>query len=345
MEKEKSKEKKRTATTRKRPTATTTTPAEKKNASATRKRTANKSTRPLLLDKYKDVADLIKRGTADDRITAATLCNYPIENLNVVNLTADELQRIVDTFTADEWISYGTNAAIRETAYHCFKKLQHDVQRYLENGRFLYSLILTHKSARQTAEMLTSIIKKTPRQYFNTDVMVGLAPTLYGWIVADDGTVTPDFSQDFGGMTFENMIETANNKVRDAMAIVKATYTAFIRFRARTEHYAKMARTDILYFHNETDSIIDKMQRSYAPSAEYQEPDELFINDDEEIPKYCLFPSWFRMALHDDKVEETYKEFDKTYMNKITEWGGIVSETTKLNNFNLGEFVIMPSET
>lgn len=319
---------------------------ERKNTkTATKKKTVRKRTatkpadeprRPLLLDEYKDVADLIKRGTADDRITAAVLCNYPVGNLGVEHLMENDLKNIASTFTAAEWFDYGYCGAVHETAFNLIGQLQQHAHTFIANGRTLYSLILTHKSAKETAVLLTHIMQKTPREYVNTDSVIGLAPSLYGWNIAEDKTVTPDFTQNFGNITFAEWITKAARNVRNEMAATKAAYKAFQLFRARTEKEITLTRKDAIYLNEELTDTIEKVKKNYAPSPEYQET----ADNTNEI----VFPSWDLMEPNDQTVKDAEDTIYKILTKNISDYGRIVASVTGLNHFDMGGFVFTESK-
>lgn len=342
----------------------------KKKTTTTTRKAAGKRTpateppRPLLLNEYKDVDDLIKRGTPDDRITAAVLCNYPDENLNVEHLTENELKGIVTTFTADEWATYGYNGAVHETAFYYVQELQRDARAFLTLGRILHALVLSHKTARQTADLLTDILKASSTAgTISTETAKTIrdgAPTLYGWNVAADGTVTPDFMQDLGGKTLKGLLDETSKEVRDAMEKTKETYTAFTHFRERTEPDITLTRKDVIYFETSLKRVLQVMLGYYAPSPEYQlykphfseyettyiqETADLAGVDMSKLPADVLeidyFPAWYIMTVDQQKVSEKEDEIMKRFADNVHDYARIVSDATGLDKFEIGAFTYL----
>lgn len=319
---------------------------------ATRKKTASKKTmatndgRPLLLDEYTDVGDLIERGTDDDRITAAIFCNYPVGNLNVVHLKNDDLKNIAATFTADDWITYGYHAAIHETAYEFLKDFQRAARHFLTCGRILHSYVLTHKSARETAEMLTQIYQKAPRDHTDINKTLSLAPSLYGWNISPDGVVTPDFKQDIGGgMTFEKIIKGASVEVWAAMRAAKALYEAFTRFRDQLDDEITLKRKDAIFFSEFIKENLNTLMKEYAPFPEYsvgyvKEYAELKGVDMNQLPAEMLeidyFPTWGMATPDPLQISERETYLFRELLDNARDYARIVADATGLSKFDMG---------
>ena len=296
---------------------------------ATRKKTASKKTmatddgRPLLLDEYTDVGDLIERGTDDDRITAAIFCNYPVGNMNVVHLKNDDLKNIAATFTADDWITYGYHAAIHETAYDFLKDFQRAARHFLTCGRILHSYVLTHKSARETAEMLTQIYQKTPRDHTDINKTLSLAPSLYGWNISPDGVVTPDFKQDIGGgMTFT-------------------------RFRDQLDDGITLKRKDEIFFSELIRENFVTLTKEYAPFPEYsvgyvKEYAELKGVDMNQLPAEMLeidyFPTWGMATPDPLQISERETYLFRELSDNARDYARIVADATGLSKFDMGGY-------
>lgn len=324
---------------------------------ATRKKTASKKAmatddgRPLLLDEYTDVDDLITRGTADDRITAAIFFNYPVGNMNVEHLKNDDLKNIAATFTADDWITYGYHAAIHETAYVFLKDFQRAARHFLTCGRILHSYVLTHKSARETAEMLTQIYQKTPRDHTDINKTLSLAPSLYGWNISPDGVVTPDFKQDIGGgMTFEKIIKGASADAWAALRAAKALYEAFENFRRRLDNEITLKRKDAIFFSELIKENLYTLMKEYAPFPEYsvryiQVSAELMGVDMNQLPAEILeidyFPTWGMATPDRLQVSERETYLFRELSDNVRDYAQTVGDATGLSKFDMGGYTFV----
>lgn len=324
----------------------------KKKEKVSKRATAKKTTTPddgrlLLLGEYLDVADLVNRGTSDDRITAAVFCNYPVGNLNVEHLTNDDLKTIVATFTPNEWITYGFNGAVHETAFAFIQEFQRAASEYLANGRILHSYVLAHKTARQTGEMLTELVKGKASKKKIKDG----APSLYGWNITPDGMVTPDFTQKIGdGITFKTMIENASKDVCVSMEKAKTLYQAFVNFREKIDDEITLNRKDDIFFDNLVKYNTDVIMRNYAPFPEYgtahikEYADQLGVNMNDlpaEILDLDLFPSWGMVTPDPLRVSERETMLYKTLSENARDYARIVSDATGLSTFKIGTYTYM----
>lgn len=323
----------------------------KTKKTATRKATARKRTaapadgRGLLLGLYKNVADLIKRGTSDDRITAAIFCNYPVGNLNVEHLTNDDLKRIAATFTPDEWITYGFHGAIHETAYQFVQDFAKAARQFLTAGRILHTYTMVHKSARDTAELLTALLANDANQA--NQINEG-APTLYGWNVSPDGVVTPDFSKDLGnGVTLANLINDASSEVFKGMKNAKTLYMAYESFRERVDDEITLKRKDDIFFSDLVKLNLKDVMKEYALSPEYslsyleQYADEKGV-DMKDLPAEMLeigyFPSWHLVTPEPLQISGMETYLFRTLSENARDYARIVSDATGLNTFEMGTY-------
>ena len=306
----------------------------------------------MLLNKYKDVAELIEKGTADDRITAAVLCNYPVSNLNVEHLKESELKAISDTFTPDEWAVYGYCGAVHETAYNAMSRLQWDAKTFLAYARIMYGLVLAHKSARQTGETLTRLFNASANKETFLQVLDDSAPTLYGWN-ADGETITPDFTLDFGGTTFKDLLRNASDDLLKTMRETKGKYSAFMDFREKTEDFIELENRGAIYFDDQINAILRVMRGHYSPFPEYtlryvKEYAELSGVDMKDLPPEILeidyFPTWGMMTGDKGKAEEESDKIMKNLTGQIRDYARIVSSATGLTKFYLGGFLYETGE-
>ena len=320
-----------------------------RKATASRKRTAAPADgRPLLLGEYKNVADLIKRGTPDDRITAAIFCNYPVGNLNVEHLTNDDLKNIVATFEPDEWVTYGHHGAIHETAYQFVQDFAKAAREYLNYGRILHGYTMAHKTARQTAELLTDLLAIDGNQ--GERISAG-APTVYGWNVSPDGVVTPDFSKDLGnGTTFASMTRDASNDVFTALKKAKALYIAFDRFRERVNDEITLLRKDEILFSDLVKYNLQIVMKDYAPFPEYglsylEQYAELKGVDMKDLPAEMLeigyFPSWGLTTPDPLQISERENYLFRIFGENVRDYGRIVSNATGMDKFTMGKYVFI----
>lgn len=320
-----------------------------RKATASRKRTAAPADgRGLLLGEYKDVADLIKRGTSDDRITAAIFCNYPVGNLNVEHLTNDDLKNIVATFTPAEWITYGYHGAIHETAYQFVQDFAKAAREYLNYGRILHGYAMLHKSARQTADLLTDILGDDGNQ--RERIQAG-GTTLYGWNVSPDDVVTPDFSKDLGnGTTFAKIAVDASSDVFKAMEKAKALYIAFEHFRDRVDDEIKLTRKDDILFSDLVKHNLQIVMKDYAPFPEYglgyleQYAEEKGV-DMKDLPAEMLeigyFPSWGLATPEPLQISGNENYLHRIFSENVRDYGRIVSNATGMDKFVMGKYVFM----
>ena len=317
-----------------------------RKATASRKRTAAPADgRPLLLGEYKNVDDLIKRGTADDRITAAIFCNYPVGNLYVEHLTNAQLKRIVATFTPDDWITYGFHGAVHETAYQFVQDFQKAAREFLTAGRILHTYTMAHKSAIDTAELLTDILASDPNQ---RERIQGGAPTLYGWNVSPDGVVTPDFAKDLGnGVTFRNLIKSASSEVFKGMNNAKTLYMAFVRFRDSLADKITLERIDDLFFDDVVKLNLESVMKEYALSPEYslanlEQYAELKGVDIKDLPaekrEIAFFPSWGLTTPEPLQISGMENYLFDTLSENARDYARIVSDATGLNDFEMGGY-------
>lgn len=301
--------------------------------------------RALLLGEYKSVADLIKRGTSDDRITAAIFCNYPVGNLYVEHLTNAELKRIVSTFTPDDWITYGFHGAIHETAYQFVQDFQKAAREFLTAGRILHTYTMAHKSAIDTAGLLTDILASDPNQ--GERIRAG-APTLYGWNVSPDGVVTPDFAKDLGnGVTMENLIKSASSEVFKGMENAKTLYLAFERFRDSMADKITLERIDDLFFDDVVKLNLKSVKKEYALSPEYSlsyleqyaETKGVDIKDlPAEMRDIAFFPSWGLITPEPLQISGVENYLFETLSENARDYARIVSDATGLNDFEMGTY-------
>ena len=317
-----------------------------RKATASRKRTAAPADgRGLLLGEYKNVADLIKRGTADDRITAAIFCNYPVGNLYVEHLTNAQLKRIVATFTPDDWITYGFHGAVHETAYQFVQDFQKAAREFLTAGRILHTYTMAHKSAIDTAELLTDILASDPNQ---RERIQGGAPTLYGWNVSPDGVVTPDFAKDLGnGVTMGNLIKSASSEVFKGMNNAKTLYMAFVRFRDSLADKITLERIDDLFFDDVVKLNLESVMKEYALSPEYslanlEQYAELKGVDIKDLPaekrEIAFFPSWGLTTPEPLQISGMENYLFDTLSENARDYARIVSDATGLNDFEMGGY-------
>ena len=317
-----------------------------RKATASRKRTAAPADgRGLLLGEYKNVADLIKRGTADDRITAAIFCNYPVGNLYVEHLTNAQLKRIVATFTPDDWITYGFHGAVHETAYQFVQDFQKAAREFLTAGRILHTYTMAHKSAIDTAELLTDILASDPNQ---RERIQGGAPTLYGWNVSPDGVVTPDFAKDLGnGVTMGNLIKSASSEVFKGMKNAKTLYMAFVRFRDSLADKITLERIDDLFFDDVVKLNLESVMKEYALSPEYslsylEQYAETKGVDIKDLPadmrEIAFFPSWGLTTPEPLQISGTENYLFDTLSENARDYARIVSDATGLNDFEMGGY-------
>lgn len=317
-----------------------------RKATASRKRTAAPADgRPLLLGEYKNVADLIKRGTADDRITAAIFCNYPVGNLYVEHLTNAQLKRIVATFTPDDWITYGFHGAVHETAYQFVQDFQKAAREFLTAGRILHTYTMAHKSAIDTAELLTDILASDPNQ---RERIQGGAPTLYGWNVSPDGVVTPDFAKDLGnGVTMGNLIKSASSEVFKGMKNAKTLYMAFVRFRDSLADKITLERIDDLFFDDVVKLNLESVMKEYALSPEYslanlEQYAELKGVDIKDLPaekrEIAFFPSWSLTTPEPLQISGMENYLFDMLSENARDYARIVSDATGLNDFEMGGY-------
>ena len=323
----------------------------KTKKTATRKATAKKRTaapadgRALLLGEYKNVADLIKRGTADDRITAAIFCNYPVGNLYVEHLTNAELKRIVSTFTPDEWITYGFHGAVHETVYQFVQDFQRAAREFLTCCRMLHGYAMAHNTGRQTAGLLTDILASDPNQ--RERIQAG-APTLYGWNVSPDGVVTPDFTQDIGnGTTFAKIIRDTSDDVNATMKKAKALYLAFVRFRDHLDDVITLERKDDIFFSDLVNLNLKDVMKDYAPLPEYslsylEQYAETKGVDLGKLPAEMLeigfFPSWGLVTPEPLRISEWETYLWKLLSENARDYARIVSDATGLHTFTMGTY-------
>ena len=325
----------------------------KKTASgrATKRKATSKATRTrndgrgLLLGEYKTVGDLIKRGTADDRITAAIFCNYPVGNLYVEHLTNAQLKRIVSTFTPDEWITYGFHGAVHETAYQFVQDFQKAARQFLTAGRILHTYTMAHKSAIETARLLTKLLANDANQ---ADTIKEGAPTLYGWNVSPDGVVTPDFAKDLGnGVTFRNLIKNASSEVFKGMSNAKTLYLAFERFRDSLADQITLERIDDLFFDDVVKLNLESVMKNYALSPEYglayleQYAEEKGV-DMKDLPAEMLeigyFPSWGLTTPEPLQISGMENYLFGILSENARDYARIVSDATGLNSFEMGTY-------
>lgn len=323
----------------------------KTKKTATRKATASKRAkvsadgRALLLGEYKSVADLIKRGTSDDRITAAIFCNYPVGNLYVEHLTNAELKRIVSTFTPDDWITYGFHGAVHETAYQFVQDFQKAAREFLTAGRIMHTYTMAHKSAIDTAGLLTDILASDPNQ--RERIQAG-APTLYGWNVSPDGVVTPDFAKDLGnGVTMENLIKSASSEVFKGMENAKTLYMAFERFRDSLADKITLKRKDDLFFDDVVKLNLKSVKKEYALSPEYslsylEQYAETKGVDIKDLPAekrdIAFFPSWGLTTPEPLQISGVENYLFETLSENARDYARIVSDATGLNDFEMGGY-------
>ena len=317
-----------------------------RKATASKKRTAAPADgRGLLLGEYRDVADLIKRGTADDRITAAIFCNYPVGNLYVEHLTNAQLKRIVATFTPDDWITYGFHGAVHETAYQFVQDFQKAAREFLTAGRILHTYTMAHKSAIDTAELLTDILASDPNQ---RERIQGGAPTLYGWNVSPDGVVTPDFAKDLGnGVTMGNLINSASSEVFKGMKNAKTLYMAFVRFRDSLADKITLERIDDLFFDDVVKLNLESVMKEYALSPEYslsylEQYAETKGVDIKDLPadmrEIAFFPSWGLTTPEPLQISGMENYLFDTLSENARDYARIVSDATGLNDFEMGGY-------
>lgn len=299
---------------------------------------------PLLMNAYKSFEDLLK-GTPDERILAAVLYNYPVNGvLNVVHLTNDELKEILKTFTPDEWTTYGFNAAVNDTSCALHQRLQDYAYEFISRVRILHSLVLAHKTARQTADMLTLLLQ--PLSADKKKILQDNTPTLYGWRILPEGEIKPDFSKDLGGTTFQYLIESASKDVFEAMGMAKNAYNAFLDFRKKTQANVLSKWQHVIYYDDDIKKTLKDMTGYYAPFPEYQpnykpsfQNDNDNNNDVANHDKYNFFPTWDKMPLDQQKVNETSNSLSKLLSETAGDYARVVADSTGLNEFYLGDFV------
>ena len=318
------KETKKTAT-KKKPTRKT---AARKTSTRKTAAKTTKNAAALLFGKYKNVADLIKSGTSAERITAAVVHD---DQGSVIS--GEDFGQIAATFSDSEWIEYATAAAISKTSFYVLNRLHDDTQRVFDTGRYLFANLMIHKSAVETAEMLTEIFKREERNHIDYNKTLSLAPTLYGWNIGKDKTVTPDFKQDFGGENFERLIIKSMNDARAATATAKATYTAFQEFRLHVAPYVTIS-PDIVFFAERFNAQLEKLTADYTPSEEYKE------EPGDAATGKIVYPSWFLTEPSDEEVKNVYDDIMNEYEKHIYDLARFVIETAGLSNFRLGEFNI-----
>ena len=320
--------------------------ARKTTRKATSRKTkARNDGRALLLGEYKNVADLIKRGTSDDRITAAIFCNYPVGNLNVEHLTNDDLKRIAATFTPDEWITYGFHGAVHETAYQFVQDFGKATRDYLNYGRILHGYAMLHKSARETADLLADIIANGG---IDGDLVKDNAPTLYGWNVSPDGMVTPDFTKDLGnGVTLQNIIRETAKGVFSDMEKAKTLYMAFARFRDQLDDVITLERKNDIFFSDLVKENLRLLKKDYAPYPEYglsylEQYAELKGVDMKDLPADMLemgyFPSFGLITPEPLRISEWETYLWKILSENARDYARMVSDATGLNTFTMGTY-------
>ena len=329
----------------------------KTKKTATRRATSRKATskatrttddgRGLLLGLYTDVDDLIKRGTSDDRITAAIFCNYPVGNLNVEHLTNDDLKNIVATFTPAEWVTYGHHGAIHETAYQFVQDFAKAAREYLNYGRILHGYAMLHKSARQTADLLADLLDDDEKR---ERIQTG-GTTLYGWNVSPDGVVTPDFTKDLGnGTTFAKIARDASSDVFKAMEKAKSLYIAFQHFRERVDDEITLTRKDDILFSDLVKHNLQIVMKDYAPFPEYglsyleQYAKESGV-DIKDLPAEMLeigyFPSWNLVTPDPLQISGNENYLHHIFAGNVRDYGRIVSNATGMDKFVMGKYVFM----
>lgn len=316
---------KETKKTAKKPTRKT---AARKTSTRKTAAKTTKNAAALLFGKYKSVADLIKSGTSEERITAAVVYHDPGSIIS-----GEEYGQIAATFNEKEWVEYATAAAISKTSYYCLKRLHDDAQRFFDTGRYLFANLMIHKSAVETAAMLTDIFRREEKNHIDYDKTLSLAPTLYGWNIGEDKTVTPDFKQDFGGENFEKLITKAMNDARAATATAKATATAYHAFRESVAPYVTIPR-EFVFHTSQFAAQLEKLTADYTPSEEYKE------EPGDAATGKIVYPSWFLTEPSDEEVKNVYDDIMNEYEKHTYDLARFIIETAGISNFALGKYNI-----